>query len=368
MEFFEILSNLIISVSIFSKMGTGSQSGKLFFKSLYSGDNISIQSGLNTITVSNTLYQNPILLNTVVMGTGDNITSSFADSPAGIDRLKFKPNSSHSSYLYDLFIIQNFNSTFSYFSTGKNPFSNCDEYKTNVTKGGRGLLISGNYNLFNKGTDSGQRNTLIISGSNNRIAAGTNSVILSGLGNSMAVPNQIVFTENGGVGERKSFGTPQNSAIVSGQQNTILNGLNSVEISGSKNYIGINVCNSMILSGFKNKISSTASYNGNKVTDGVTSATIISSYKTCISEGVKNSAILNSSCSCIILSDLTDCSTGNLIISGLCNLIIGTSTAIPTNQRSSNLLIAGVENKIYNAEYSSIIGGQGNKICLHSQQ
>jgi hypothetical protein len=76
MELIQILTEIILSVSIFSGMGSASQSGKLLFRQIFSGNNVSITDGPIIMTLSNTFTQSSISQSRVVVGTGNNITAS----------------------------------------------------------------------------------------------------------------------------------------------------------------------------------------------------------------------------------------------------------------------------------------------------
>jgi hypothetical protein len=374
MEFFELISQLLMAASIFQKMGTGSQSGKLFFKKLYSGDNIIMSEGPNTITVSNTFTQTPIVQNRVVIGTGDNITSSY---DAGFYSLSFCKNS-YQSFLFNLSHMANYNTSLSpifYEPYTKQPQT---VGKSNTQKGTYNtLLISGMNN--SACPSSGIKDSIIIGGRFNSFKQTFNqkfSSMIGGLGNSFT-NNEDLFQCNDA---SPTEDTIYYSSIIGGQRNCISRSSNSVIIGGDRNKLlgptatGRNL-NSTIIGGCCNFISFVQSI------ECVRDSIIVSGNKNCLRQGVNNSAIVGSECSTIGISqNYPSIPTpesysvrNSLILSGRCNTIntcaveaTGIYNSYLTSN-SNNSIITGYKNIIQSSSYNTIVSGEQNVIQLFGE-
>jgi hypothetical protein len=76
--FLDLLDTLIISATIFSKMGDGKNSGKLLFRTLYSGGGFTITEGVDSLTFSSAGGEENFQIRPyeIVFGTDPGITSS----------------------------------------------------------------------------------------------------------------------------------------------------------------------------------------------------------------------------------------------------------------------------------------------------
>jgi len=351
MELLEIFTHIIFGMSIFSKMGTGSQSGKLFFKSIFSGSCVTLTDGPNIITVSNVFYRSPITQSRVVIGAGDYVTGSYFSDPT-IGLCFNSQGSKYTSRLWANYVngpgvILNYNTT-------KTPLVD-PEPLTGLKRFGeshniedqKSLIISGSRHAMNGGTTSDFN--MIIGGKSSRLTGATFSVIIGGYGNYIS--------------ERKSPGTEDrlqhNVSIVGGAKNKISTACCSIILGGYKNCVvgqtaGFTI-NSTIISGRENCISCSGA------TYSIENVSIVSGQNNFIGQQTKNSIIISSEKSCINPTSDTD-------LKGICqHLIVGSwNSCINTVDDKSvyNTIISTSQSKISgNVYYSNIIGGYGNCIC-----
>ena len=347
MEIFEILQGLILSASIFSKMGTGSQSGKLFFKRLYSGDNIVIQDGPTIMTVSNTFNQCPVILDRVVMGTGDNITNSCS----GLANLNFYNDGGYKAFAWGKYFnnIQNYDTKTTpifvdtYTGVTMSGFANSIGYAAPGN-----MIISGANNYLNS-DGSYAVNDIIIGGRNNYLGDGVVSSIIGGRGNKLINPK---------TSENSKFSQCA-ITLVGGFKNCSKCSYRSVILGGR--------CNSLIESNINLIISGECnSFTGASTSKSCQNA-IISSKTSSISYKVYNTSIFSS-------YKVKVNNFGPTIDYGICNNILISSQysqilgSGSVKYNSYNSLISSVGNKIHHASYGDIIGGCKNCIYMNWEQ
>ncbi len=346
MEIFEILQGLILSASIFSKMGTGSQSGKLLFKRLYGGDNILIVDGPTVITVSNTFNQCPVILDRVAMGTGDNITNSCS----GLANINFYQGDKFFAWGKYLNNIENYasktSSVFldSYTGATMYGFANRIDYSSIPN-----MIISGSNNYLKNTINS--YSSLILGGRNNYFGNGAYSVIIGGRGNKTLKSelstgskfDQLFVSITGGF--KNCIARSELSTILGGKGNNISNSPENLIISGLSSSI---------------TTATTSLFPRQNI--------IVSGQNNSIYQGTSNITIL-SSCSVKIKTDLESPASfrtsGDIVISSNSSEILASSSVAYS---SFNSLITGYSNKIINSNYNDIIGGCENCIYMNWDQ
>lgn len=210
---FELLDGIILlSATIFSRMGDGKDSGKLLFKKLFSGQNFSVVEGENSLTFSTSGSTNfSINEYELAFGTGTGITSS--------------PN-------FFVCTTNNEQALLGFGSIRSNCFANRASYvrTTNVKNGtfvigGMSNSITGNspYSII----IGGCRNQMSLGG--NQTNASKNNVILSGTKNCIDYQSYNTIIS----GYRNSV-QGKYSSIIGGFGNTISN--SSFAASGYCNY------------------------------------------------------------------------------------------------------------------------------------
>jgi hypothetical protein len=335
----------ILAATIFSGMGSGTQSGKLLFKGLCSDTNISISQDSTSVKICDTSSPVIIAVDDAKVAIGDvygNLTASIFSVNTTWESIS-KPDT------YKGLILSNVPPQSYYFYN-----SWCS------------LIVAGRKSTA-KGKFSG---STIIGGYDNTLNS-QNSSIIGGVNNGILSRSSTILGSCGSVICNGPFIQPSpqdipDSTIVSSIQSVICNSVRNNSIIGSNLSCQINSkgtsivssCYSLLgyvsksiecsvsysadISGFKNTIC--AKMNKSKSSDAYNS--IISSNKsyTC---GIKNSTIISNHKSCICDSELST------IISGQCNDI---------RSATSSSILGGYYNKIFSSKYSSIFGGCHNSV------
>ena len=229
--FLDLLDTLIISATIFSKMGDGKNSGKLLFRTLYSGSGFTITEGVDSLTFSSGGGAENFQIRPyeIVFGTNPGITSS--------SNFRVCTADSEEAFL------------------------------------GFGAIMASNYCNTSPKIDqiSLQNNSFVIGGASNSLFETSRSVIVGGKKNSIC--NNADFSWNGNqcdnviVGGYKNcvyrggfiaFEASSNSII--GSEKTCISGINSFSISARGSRITPIVCQAGLI-GVSNSVISSYSNN-----------------------------------------------------------------------------------------------------------
>ena len=229
--FLDLLDTLIISVTIFSKMGDGKNSGKLLFRTLYSGSGFTITEGGDSLTFSSAGGAENFQIRPyeIVFGTNPGITSS------------------------SNFRVCTANNEEAFLGFGSVMASNCCDTSPKIDQ------------------ISLQNNSFVIAGASNSLFETSRSVIVGGKKNSIC--NNADFFWNGNqcdnviVGGYKNcvyrggsiaFESSSNSII--GSEKTCISGINSFSISARGSRITPIVCQAGLI-GVSNSVISSNSDN-----------------------------------------------------------------------------------------------------------
>jgi hypothetical protein len=304
-EFFDI----ILFATIFSKMGDGKDSGKLLFKSLFSGSGFTISEDDTSMTFSTTGGGGTTVLplNEVAFGTGTGITSSsyfvvkttaYNEGIFNFGSVRQDPDLSKASNSIDV-------KSNSSFVVGGNKNSICGNesiivggYTNSIFKSSRSSIIAGRRNDINIYSYNPQHNT-ILSSDSACIQDSAFSLILSssqdGFSKSSYIRNHkhsTIISSKGDVisSTTSNFTYNEGNLIISGEENLIYNSQPPITELGNE-YLSLRF--NSIISSFRSCIilSSTSSDVSNSVIDFSISPACKMTHNTILSS--RNSRISN---------------------------------------------------------------------------
>jgi hypothetical protein len=327
--FFDILPNLILAsgVCIFGGMGTGTQSGKLTFKKIFSGNGISISEDSSSLSICDT-STGGVAIDSCEIVRGDSVT--------GITGSSFCIDTAKKRIVGNIRIISGTNSPSSY--------SLC------AIDGYQSLILGGKCNYL-----QGDYWTIIGGYKNDAQGFDASSTIIGGRGNIFkSAGSSAIVSSNCSKGSLAYCDT-----IIGGFCNCFCtNSKFSTIISGKRN--------TMVCTCYSSSINSTATFSSIS-SDFSKFSTVISSTSSNIRPGFYTTDISNNQSS---LSDPNPYSSNNTLLSNLKPEIIKSSNSsliaticscIPGASFSS--IISTSKGIIHNvSRYSSIISGNQNVI------
>jgi len=341
---FEIFDLLILGSGlfpVFTEMGSGSQSGKLKFRSIINGDSsITLTDGPNGITISSNVVSTPISLplREIAYGTGAGITSNLfcVDTRTNYTAITGAPIfSSYCSKVYqpsnsNLIVTGCYNCITSY-------------GKSNIIIGGCNSIIGGCSSPYSLTNDINNYNSSIITSKCSKVSSNAST---------------IVGTRCSSLGLNTN-----NSTIISG----IKNDMRACATSGYHNIIVGGIYNKLI----SNPGSISPAYN-NLIFSSMCSCFGFYYYKSpkinfCNAYNTRHNGIVSGFRNRIshynVNGNLTE---NNLLLSGRSNSIKGGSvTPYATYGTENSLIISGSNNLLNDTCNSSILGGSYNYICKY---
>jgi hypothetical protein len=247
----DILPDVIMAsglVSILGGMGTGTQSGKITFKKIFTGENISITDTGSSLSISNTV--------TGGIGIGA-CKIVIGNSTTGITGSIFCTNDTKYAIVGDIRILSS-ESPSSYYLRSNPGFIIGGNY--NCTKGLAALIIGGCQNLNSPLGNGGGWSYLdsILGGSKNTLYQATfinsGQTILGGVSNTICESSKSAILG----GYRSLIYASRESSTILGTGSVICSS-NDVSIINSSTSTGAYACGSLILSSSNSQIGSTLS-------------------------------------------------------------------------------------------------------------
>jgi len=355
----DIFPHLILGAgySIFGGMAGGSQSGKLTFKKLYGGTNVTLAANTQIIAIYDTTSTSgtPISNCIIAVGTGTDIADSFLSVESGIRKCAIDGAAG----------INSANLTCNNSPDDSMILGGCQS--TILSK--RSSILGGRCNIIKHcsylGGGKSAYDNLILGGRNNKLYTGQNSN-LDYLDNSI-----LSGTEN------KSY-CSLNSSILSGNKNYICKVgcyetptkiyTSPTIIQGRANYMCCLFSNRgprLIVNGINNSVTLCSSFidNGKGHTLHGEYSSILNGCQNVIGglSGGKPyktnyTTIVNGFCNCILSYNKTNYSMRSVIINGCNNKII-------CREQYGSSVLNGKANVIFKNTYTTVLNGSKNLIC-----